>query len=67
MKFTIDGTELDELKRWASKLSIKHKVYEDGSTPGDLNGGEIYSLVIILIWMISPFPILLMEKTIAVG
>ena len=41
-EYTIEGAKLDELKLWASNLSMKHKVYKDGSTPGDVDGGEVY-------------------------
>jgi hypothetical protein len=41
-EYTIDGAKLDELKLWASNLSMKYKVYKDGSTPGDVDGGEVY-------------------------
>lgn len=42
-EYMIDGAKLDEMKNWASHLSMKHKVYKDGSTPGDMDGGEVYS------------------------
>ncbi len=42
-KSTIEGTELEELKLWSSNLSMEHKIYNDGSTPGDVDGGEVYS------------------------
>ena len=41
--YTIEGTALEKLKIWASNLSMKHKVYKDGSSPGDVDGGEVYS------------------------
>jgi hypothetical protein len=41
-KYTATGVKLGELKLWASNLSMKHKVYKDGSTPGDGDGGEVY-------------------------
>jgi hypothetical protein len=39
-KYTATGAKLGELKLWASNLSMKHKVYKGGSTPGDVDGGS---------------------------
>lgn len=45
-EWTVDGEQLDELRAWADGLKYEHKTYADGQSPGDTDGGEIYSFVL---------------------
>lgn len=40
--WTAEGEDVDNLRDWASKLECELLEYEDGHSPGDSNGGEIY-------------------------
>lgn len=40
---SIRGTDLQLLKEWVSGLQCEQKDFEQGSTPGDTEGGEAYS------------------------
>lgn len=42
-KSAVEGSSLDELRTWADGLEYEHKVFEKGNTPGDAEGGEVYS------------------------
>ncbi len=41
-EYIVEGDELEDLKQWILSLSLVNRTYEEGSTPGDGNGGEIY-------------------------
>jgi hypothetical protein len=45
-EWTIKGEELEAWKAWLGGLSARQKSFEEGSTPGDVDGGEVYSFVI---------------------
>ena len=36
-------TEIEDLNTWVSQLSLIHKTFEKGNSPGDLNGGTVYT------------------------
>jgi hypothetical protein len=42
-KFTVEGDSLDDLRIWVANLQYKHQTYTKGNSPGDVNGGEVYS------------------------
>ena len=42
-KFTLEGDSLDDLRAWVADLQYKHQVYTKGNSPGDIDGGEVYS------------------------
>ncbi len=46
IKWSIYGDEIEEWEKWLDKLSARKKNFEEGNTPGDVNGGEVYSFVI---------------------
>ena len=41
--WSIEGTELVPLREWFNNLDYKHIEVEDGKTPGDVNGNEVYT------------------------
>jgi len=45
-KCTIMGEQLVTLRTWANGLNYEHRTYEDGQSPGDTDGGEIYEFVL---------------------
>lgn len=42
-KFTIEGDSLDDLRVWVSELQYKYQTYTKGNSPGDSEGGEVYT------------------------
>ncbi|MDE5891357.1 MAG: hypothetical protein K2H45_00385 [Acetatifactor sp.] len=40
--WSVENDELDSIREWASKLKYEIFEYEEGLSPGDYNGGEIY-------------------------
>ena len=42
-KFTVEGDSLDDLRVWVADLQYKHQTYTKGNSPGDKDGGEVYS------------------------
>lgn len=43
----LDPTAIAELKNWIEQLSLKHKTFKDGQTPGsDADGGYAYEFII---------------------
>ena len=45
-EWVIEGNELENWKSWLSELTARQKDFEEGSTPGDVEGGESYSFTI---------------------
>ena len=45
-KFTVEGDSLDGLRVWIADLQYKHQTYTEGNSPGDVDGGEVYSFEI---------------------
>lgn len=45
-EWTAEGDDVDALRDWAAGLKYEHKTYEEGQTPGDSDGGEIYELTL---------------------
>lgn len=45
-EWTIKGDELEEWESWLESLSVRQMNFEEGNTPGDVDGGEVYSFVI---------------------
>ena len=41
--WTIPGGEIALLRQWASELKYKYVEFEPGNTPGDSDGGEVYT------------------------
>ena len=39
----LSPTEIEDLNTWISQLSLSHKTFEKGSSPGDLSGGTGYT------------------------
>lgn len=46
-KSTVEGISLNELRAWADGLEYEHKTFAKGNTPGDADGGEVYSFEIM--------------------
>ncbi len=44
--WSIEGEEIDRLREWLDKLSYKHLEVEEGQSPGDAVGGEVYTFVL---------------------
>lgn len=44
--WTVKGEELDELRNWTNSIKTQNIEFEDGKTPGDYEGGEVYSVTI---------------------
>lgn len=42
-EWTIEGDELENWKAWLGGLSAQRKEFEEGRTPGDVDGGEVYT------------------------
>ncbi len=40
------GEEIDALREWASGLDCRRAEYEEGQSPGDAEGGEVYDFVL---------------------
>jgi len=43
--WSVEGAEIDLLREWFDKLSYKHIEVKEGQSPGDSNGGEVYTFV----------------------
>lgn len=43
--WSVAGAEIDLLRDWLDKLSYKHIEFKEGQSPGDSNGGEVYTFV----------------------
>lgn len=41
--WTVTGAEIGPLRQWAAGLKYKYVEFEPGSTPGDSDGGEVYT------------------------
>lgn len=39
----LSSTEIEDLNTWISQLSLSHKTFEKGNSPGDLAGGTGYT------------------------
>lgn len=44
--WTIESDGLEEWKLWLKELSARREDFEEGNTPGDGDGGEVYSFSI---------------------
>lgn len=42
-EWTAEGEDVDTLRDWAAGLKYEHKTYAEGQSPGDAEGGEMYS------------------------
>ena len=42
-EWTIEGDALENWKSWLDSLSAQQKSFEEGRTPGDVDGGEVYT------------------------
>ena len=42
-EWTAEGSDVDALRDWAAGLKYEHKTYEEGQSPSDAEGGEMYS------------------------
>jgi hypothetical protein len=42
-EWTLEGEQIDEWRSWLHTLSAKKKVFKEGNTPGDSDGGEVYT------------------------
>ncbi len=42
-EFTVEGSNLNNLRTWAGDLQYKHKTFTKGNSPGDKDGGEVYN------------------------
>lgn len=40
--FTVQGAELETLRRWTAELRLERRTFETGETPSDRDGGEVY-------------------------
>jgi len=45
-EWTVKGDELEEWKSWIERLSVRKMNFEEGNTPGDADGGEVYTFAI---------------------
>ena len=41
----VEGTDIDSLREWYNTLSYRYREFEKGQSPGDSNGGEVYTFV----------------------
>ena len=39
---TLTQTEIEELSAWVSQLSLTHRLFQEGETPSDTEGGTFY-------------------------
>ncbi len=46
-KFSVEEDSLDDLRLWVADLEYKHHTYTKGNSPGDVDGGEVYSFEMI--------------------
>ena len=42
---SVEGTDIDPLREWYNTLSYRYREFEKGQSPGDSNGGEVYTFV----------------------
>lgn len=45
-RWTAEGEEVESLRDWASKLEYELFEFEEGQSPGDSDGGEVYDFVL---------------------
>lgn len=45
-QWVAEGQEVDALRNWVSKLEYEILEFEEGQSPGDSNGGEVYIFVL---------------------
>ncbi|MEY8419391.1 hypothetical protein AALA83_08940 [Oscillospiraceae bacterium 44-5] len=45
-QWVAEGQEVDEIRDWASKLEYEIFEFEDGQSPGDIDGGDVYDFVL---------------------
>ncbi|MBQ9166536.1 MAG: hypothetical protein IJX71_06410 [Oscillospiraceae bacterium] len=43
---TVTGDELEALRTWTHGLELEARVFEDGNTPNDVEGGKVWSIVL---------------------
>lgn len=43
--WSVEGTDIDLLREWYNNLSYRHRAFEKGQSPGDSDGGEVYTFV----------------------
>lgn len=43
--WSVEGAEIDLLKEWLDNLSYRHLEVKEGQSPGDNDGGEVYTFV----------------------
>ena len=41
----VEGADVNDLRVWANGLAYEHMTFEAGSSPGDTEGGEVYTFV----------------------
>ena len=46
VQWIAQGEDVDSLRDWASKLEYEIIEFEDGQSPGDNDGGEVYDFVL---------------------
>ncbi|SDF40064.1 hypothetical protein SAMN04488542_11054 [Fontibacillus panacisegetis] len=45
-EWALEADGLEKWKSWLEGLSARQKIFEEGNTPGDSDGGEVYSFTI---------------------
>ena len=45
-QWSAEGEEVEALRDWASKLEYELFEFEEGQSPGDSDGGEVYDFVL---------------------
>ena len=43
--WSVEGTDIDLPREWYNNLSYRHRAFEKGQSPGDSDGGEVYTFV----------------------
>jgi len=43
--WSVEGTDIDSLREWYNTLSYRYREFEKGHSPGESNGGEVYTFV----------------------
>lgn len=43
--WSVEGTDIVPLREWYNTLSYRYREFEKGQSPGDSNGGEVYTFV----------------------
>ena len=41
--WSVEGTDIDPLREWYNTLSYRYREFEKGQSPGDSDGGEVYT------------------------